>query len=64
MHRIIPYKTWLYEDNVIKYLSSKMRKEGKVDDMTYHLIECIGLNNFWNVFENWWNIEPQHIKFN
>ncbi len=20
-----------------------------------YFIECCGLNNFWNVFENWWN---------
>ncbi len=32
-----------------------MCKEGKVDGMTHYLIECSGLNNFWNVFENWWN---------
>ncbi len=24
-------------------------------DMTHHFIECSGLNNFWNVFENCWN---------
>ncbi len=32
-----------------------MCKEGKVDDMSHRFIECSGLNNFWNVFENWWN---------
>ncbi len=33
-----------------------MCKEGKVDDMTNHFIDCSGLNNFWNVFENWWSM--------
>ncbi len=32
-----------------------MCKEEKVDDMTHHFIECSGLNNCLNVFENWWN---------
>ncbi len=32
-----------------------MCKEEKVDDITHHFIECSALNNFWNVFENWWN---------
>ncbi len=32
-----------------------MCKDGKMDDMTHYVIECSGLNNFWNVFENWWN---------
>ncbi len=22
---------------------------------THYFIECSGLSNFWNVFENWWN---------
>ncbi len=35
--------------------SSEMCKEGKLDDMTHHFIECSGLNNFWIVFENLWN---------
>ncbi len=40
---------------VINSPSCEMCKEEKVDDMTHHFIECSGLNNFWNVFENWWN---------
>ncbi len=32
--------------------SCKICKEGKVDDMIHHFIECSGLNN---LFENWWN---------
>ncbi len=26
-----------------------------MDNITHHFIECSCLNNFWNVFDNWWN---------
>ncbi len=55
VHRIIPCKKWLHDQKVINSPSCKMYKEEKVDDITHHFIECCGLNNFWNVFENWWN---------
>ncbi len=54
MHRIIPCKKWLLDQKVINSPSCEMCKEEKVDDMTRHFIECSGLNNFRNVFENWW----------
>ncbi len=55
VHRIIPCKKWLHEQKVISSPSCEMCKEEKVDDMTHHFMECSGLNNFWNIFENWWN---------
>ncbi len=63
VHIIILCKTWIHDQNVINSPSCKMCKEGKVDDMTHHFIECNGLNNFWNVFENWWN-RTATCKFN
>ncbi len=55
VHRILPCKKWLNDQKVINSPSCEMCKEEKVDDMTHHFIEWSGLNNFWNVFENWWN---------
>ncbi len=52
MHRIIPCKKWLRDKKVINSPSCEMCKE---DDMTHHFTECSGLNNLWNIFENWWN---------
>ncbi len=53
VHRIIQCKKWLHDQKVINSPSCEMCKEEKVDDMTHHFIEYSGLNNFWNVFENW-----------
>ncbi len=44
----------LHDQKVINSPSCEMCKEKKVDYMTHHFIECSGLNNVWNVFENWW----------
>ncbi len=50
VHRIIPCKkNEKHDQNSPSY---EMRKEGKVNGMTHHFIECSGLNNVWNVFEN------------
>ncbi len=55
VHRIIPCKKWLHDQKVINSSSCEMCKDQKVDDMAHHITECSGLNNFWNVFGNWWN---------
>ncbi len=55
----------MLHDYVINSPSCEICKEGKVDDMTDQIFECIGLNNFWNVFENWWNRTSTYlIQFN
>ena len=65
VHRIIPCKKWLHDHKVINSPSCVMCKEGNVDNIIHHFIECSGLNNFWIVFENWWNRTAEYqIKLN
>ncbi len=46
LHTIIPCRKWLHDNKAINSPSCKIHKEGTVDDMTHHFIECSGLNNF------------------
>ncbi len=60
-HKVKPnhtiYSFWILIRELVNMALSDNHywKEEKVDNMTHHFIECSGLNNFWNVFEIWWN---------
>ncbi len=52
---------WLHDHKVINSPSCEICKEGKVDDMTHHFIECSVMSG---MYLKSGEIELQHVKFN